>query len=214
MDRKKVIDSIKYVHIEAYNIVYPDECFSSNYYDDKGEMQLPYLKNESWGITIGINNGVVLDWPKEIYASINFKVRDECFVKFLNKSYGEVARYEGYVPGFLELDENGYGDYMNFTIQENGVIKNWKYYDIINFLCEMPDKNFNKEVIDKLPTPEFNVNDIVKYFGNLFLVTQVDKNGGNTLYRCVQLDNPKERLWLGGNVLEKVARLWLDILSE
>ena len=25
------------------------------------------------------------------------------------------------------------------------------------------------------------------------------------MYRCVQLDNPKERLWLAGNVLEKVA---------
>ena len=37
-----------------------------------------------------------------------------------------ITEYEGYVPNILEVNENGYGDYLNFTINSDGTIANWE----------------------------------------------------------------------------------------
>ena len=48
----------------------------------------------------------------------------------------KVDEYEGYVPDLMSLDEDGYGDYMNLTINKDGFIENWPDNDEIGGYLE------------------------------------------------------------------------------
>jgi hypothetical protein len=39
----------------------------------------------------------------------------------------ELLEYEGYVPGFMAIDDSGYGDYIYMTIDADGKILNWRF---------------------------------------------------------------------------------------
>ena len=41
--------------------------------------------------------------------------------------HGNYIETRGYVPSCLEIDDNGWGDYFEFTIQSNGKIKDWSF---------------------------------------------------------------------------------------
>ena len=51
---------------------------------------------------------------------------DEGVYVLYDEDMNVLAEYEGYVPNILEVNENGYGDYLNFTINEDGSILNWE----------------------------------------------------------------------------------------
>lgn len=75
---------------------------------------------------INLETGQVLDWettdaPIEIFA----KVCDEGFYAIFDTEFNEFGQYEGYVPKIFEVNERGYGDYFNMTINEKGMILNW-----------------------------------------------------------------------------------------
>ena len=49
-----------------------------------------------------------------------WEIKDETGTTLLSES-------DGYVPNTLCPNKNGYGDYIKMTIDENGVIQNWKF---------------------------------------------------------------------------------------
>ena len=51
-----------------------------------------------------------------------------------------IKTYEGYVPKCLEIDDEGWGDYFEFTIQSNGKIKDWDFTQ--KHLDEIVNKKF------------------------------------------------------------------------
>jgi hypothetical protein len=57
-----------------------------------------------------------------------------------------IDEYEGYVPNILEINENGYGDYLNFTINEDGSILNWQQH--IDYLGNRIFKEWDKNIDD------------------------------------------------------------------
>ena len=73
---------------------------------------------------LDIKQGCIKGWddrPVEIY----FKVVDSGIYSLLKgNKVVETKKYE-YVPKFLQIDENGYGDYFAITIDSKGFIKNW-----------------------------------------------------------------------------------------
>ena len=104
--------------------------------DDEENPKMPFIevgydkyrnKEFYWHPTIDIENGIILNWPKGINAYISYKVCDEFECKVYDENDNEVLHYEGYVPEFMSIEEEGYGDYINMIIDENGRIKNWLF---------------------------------------------------------------------------------------
>lgn len=97
--------------------------------ENPNDPSMPYLYKDDyayyWRPVIDLDKGRVLNWPKDIEAKLCYKVVDE-FVCILQDDNGnQVAEYDDYVPRCMQLDEEGYGDYIYITIDSEGYIKNW-----------------------------------------------------------------------------------------
>ena len=82
-----------------------------------------------WQIVIDIDNGKVLDWPKDLCIRTGFKICDEGEYVFTDENDKEIVNItkeydQCYVPDFLSLEDNGYGDYVYININGNGSIEN------------------------------------------------------------------------------------------
>ena len=88
-----------------------------------------YRESDYWDIIIDIDEGKVLNWSKDFCISTWFKVCDDGEYVFLDKDMNEVVNItkeykEYYVPNFLSLEDEGYGDYVYIDINGQGNIKN------------------------------------------------------------------------------------------
>jgi hypothetical protein len=97
----------------------------------------PLRKGDLWEARIEIETGKILDWPAGRAGECSMKVVDEgCY--YLERLllpvtvHVEPPRYEilasreqDYVPSCIPGE---HGDYVDFTIDEQGVIENWKTY--------------------------------------------------------------------------------------
>jgi hypothetical protein len=96
----------------------------------------PHRKGDMWDITIDIETGQIRDWPKDFKPFDNdtkeptetfdlyMKVCDEGCYHVLDKDGRYVKSIEeNYVPSCIPGE---YGDYVNFKIDANGIITNWK----------------------------------------------------------------------------------------
>ena len=80
-----------------------------------------------WLIIIDLDEGRILDWEKGTIANIHYKVCDQGKYSFLDNDLEEIIGSEAtmYVPSLLDFKNDSFGDYMDFTIDENGYIKEW-----------------------------------------------------------------------------------------
>lgn len=78
-------------------------------------------------VMIDVDKKKVFGWNETAgEVSIFAKVRDEGVYKYYDKDGNIIQTIEDeYVPDFLQVNENGYGDYLNLTISKNGVIENF-----------------------------------------------------------------------------------------
>ena len=76
-------------------------------------------------VMIDVDTKKVLGWNETAGdVSIFAKVCDEGVYKYFDKDANIVLKIDNvYVPDFLQVNENGYGDYLNLTISKNGVIE-------------------------------------------------------------------------------------------
>ena len=116
---------------------YPEDAEVNDEEEDYDNPKMPFLvKNEKmqndwcWQFDIDISTGEIIGWPKEVKAKVWYKVCDCCRIKYGGKKYYD------YVPDFLSIDCDGYGDYINITI-EDGKINGWS-------------ETFCREFIDKI----------------------------------------------------------------
>lgn len=72
---------------------------------------------------IGLDDGIVRDWPKGRVEQVYEKVCDEGVYTLLNDDGTEVTTSEGYVPGFFPEDH--YGDYVILGITGDGKVTGW-----------------------------------------------------------------------------------------
>jgi hypothetical protein len=107
----------------------------NNYISDDGENpKMPFIevmydvsgnKRFYWQPTIDLENGIIINWPKGVKAHILYKVCDEFECVIYDKNDNEVLYYEDYVPDFMAIEDEGYGDYIDMVVDENGYIKDW-----------------------------------------------------------------------------------------
>ena len=102
--------------------------------DDEENPKMPFMEVEydkyghkkfCWTPTIDLENGVIINWPKGVKVHVFYKVCDDFECTVYDEYYNEVLHYEGYVPDFMAIEEEGYGDYIDMIIDENGCIQKW-----------------------------------------------------------------------------------------
>lgn len=102
--------------------------------DDDENPKMPFIETEYdnygrkkfyWQPTIDLENGRILSWPEGVKAHVFYKVCDEFECTIYDRTGNEVLYYEGYVPDFMAIEDEGYGDYIDMVVDENGYINNW-----------------------------------------------------------------------------------------
>lgn len=84
----------------------------------------PMREGNVWVARIGIDDGVIEDWPQGQSGRLQMKVCDQgTYTLFDDKGDEIVARVDNYVPHGLIPGE--YGDYIDLIIDENGRVTNW-----------------------------------------------------------------------------------------
>jgi hypothetical protein len=94
-------------------------------YDDLPK-DFPLRKGNKWIVTIDIDTGIIEDWKQGTSGRVFLKVRDEGKYYLLNEKKEIVnSQKEGYVPNKLIPPKDGFGDYIDLGVNEQGEITNW-----------------------------------------------------------------------------------------
>ena len=108
------LDGAEYDSIEAIENAYP-KLFSKN---SRGAKCLK--------LEIDVETGQVLNWPKNSpFDFYDKKIVDEGEYILLDENGEIIVEYAGYVPTCV--GEGGYGDYLEFEIDDTSKIPNWKF---------------------------------------------------------------------------------------
>ena len=113
-DEPVKLNGTEYYSIDTIESFYP-ELFNTN---SQGEKCLV--------LTIDVETGQVLNWPKNTpFDFYDKKIVDEGEYILVDKNGEQIARYSGYVPNCV--GEGGWGDYLEFEIDSNSNITDWKF---------------------------------------------------------------------------------------
>lgn len=113
----------------------PDDAWGE---DDNDQPKMPCMtyiecnrmtSSWHWCPIIDLATGRIINWKQGVRASISYKVVDEFSCEIKDSDNAVVATYEGYVPSFMAITDEGYGDYVYLEIDENGMIEDWSFTD-------------------------------------------------------------------------------------
>lgn len=111
----------------------PDDAWAE---DDPDQPKMPCMtyiecnrrtSSWHWCPIIDLATGRIINWKQGVRASISYKVCDEFYCEIKDSDNAIVATYDGYVPSFMAITDEGYGDYIYLEIDENGMIENWSF---------------------------------------------------------------------------------------
>lgn len=84
-----------------------------------------YSDHYRWQPIIDVNTGTIVNWEKGVKAIVHYKVCDNGKYSLLDKNRKEIISVDSYVPKVLCPKEEGYGDYIIMTVDNDGFIKDW-----------------------------------------------------------------------------------------
>ena len=102
---------------------------------------LPGVLNDLWIMTVDADSGKIIeacDEPVDMRGmtiKVHFKVCDAGYYQAIDEKGEIVYSHEGYVPSILQIDDDGWGDYIILTIKD-GVIQNWDPSKLEEFFCD------------------------------------------------------------------------------
>lgn len=115
----------KFIRVSA-NVRYWDDAEINGVTDENGDLT-PFRSGDLWMPLIDIDSGIVEDWPVGMTAKFHFKVCDAGSYFLLDEHKNIVASIDNnYVPSGLCHGDRGFGDYIIFSVAENGEIVNYK----------------------------------------------------------------------------------------
>jgi len=107
---------------------YPEDAKVNGIEDYEGNL-MPFLKSNIWSISIDIDSGIISDWPQGTTASVHYKVCDGFSCKVIDDEHNVICELKNeYVPRTMSPKRDNEGDYIIMNIDENGKIRNWKFY--------------------------------------------------------------------------------------
>lgn len=90
-----------------------------------------------WVIDIDPSNGNIIGWEEGNTANIQYKSCDDNTIYLYGENDTLLKEYNCYVPSFLCIGDEGYGDYVIMEINSKGHIMNFRFNeDDINELEE------------------------------------------------------------------------------
>lgn len=115
----------KFIQVKA-GVRYWEDAIVNNEKDVNGTM-IPLRNGDLWEPIIDIETGKIQDWPNGIYADIHYKVCDQGEYWLLDSNKNQIAKWKSdYVPDeYLCHGQCGFGDYIIFKVEPNGIIKGW-----------------------------------------------------------------------------------------
>lgn len=115
------------VRVEA-GVRYPEDALVNGMFDDNECPMMPFLTTDPectsewrWSVDIEVATGRIVGWAENhphIEARVSYKVCDCCRIKW------DGRESEDYVPSFLDIPGDGYGDYLDLDVR-GGVIQGW-----------------------------------------------------------------------------------------
>ena len=127
-----VVNDFQVIRLEA-GVRYPEDGYVNGVEDNSFQPKMPFLVRDEesfgyrWNLNIDIETGKIENWPINVTAKVQYKVCDECRIKFGDKTYDD------YVPEWLGIEGKSNGDYIILSI-EDGRIKNWPAADCKGFI--------------------------------------------------------------------------------
>lgn len=95
--------------------------------DDTDGSRIPARKGDLWCPIIRLKDGFIENWVPGVSARVHYKVCDAGVYYLSNDGASKIHQYKNwYVPDLLCVNANGYGDYIIFSVSEDGEIENWK----------------------------------------------------------------------------------------
>lgn len=115
----------KYIAVQA-GVRYWEDAVINGDEDTEGN-KVPFRDGRFWRPVIRLEDGTITDWPIGMTADIYYKVCDDGEYWLLNEDGDRVAKWKCYyVPNdFLCHGDEGFGDYIIFKVQANGMIAGW-----------------------------------------------------------------------------------------
>lgn len=115
-----------YIEVVA-GVRYWEDATVNGVEDEDGKL-IPCRKDGVWCPVIRLADGAVMDWPKGTVADIHYKICDSGEYFLLDEHKNRIAKWDwDYVPSrFLCVGDNGFGDYIIFTVNGDGMIPGWK----------------------------------------------------------------------------------------
>lgn len=125
MNQSKLNDA-RFIEVSA-EVRYWDDAEINGVSREDGAT-VPLKQENLWCPMIRLDDGKVMDWPKGITADIHFKVCDQGQYWLLDADKKRIAKWSGhYVPDdFLCHGDNGYGDYIIFSVDSDGQILSYQ----------------------------------------------------------------------------------------
>ena len=135
------IKNLKYVGVGYSDDGIDDEQFEV--YKENGERVHEESLVAYSGFKIDVDEGKITDWPegKGMYLKLHIKVVDTGSYVFYDKNGNTIYSTWGYVPDFLGITSQSYGDYINFDTDIHGYIKDWKENNIKQKIIDYLIKN-------------------------------------------------------------------------
>ena len=145
---EKEVD-VKYLYCDIY-VNYLEDGIVNGKKDCEEKISMPFIekvkKEWRWKPLIDIDEGRIVDWPKGTTAEVFYKSVDDNIIYLLDEERNviswfddvekeQVEYYDGYVPDVLDCIGEGYGDYVQMKIDEDGFIENFdkdEVEDLIN----------------------------------------------------------------------------------
>lgn len=121
----RVLTDAAYIEVDA-RVRYWEDATVNGHADVDGKVPLRY--GDCWKPVIRLSDGQISNWPACILADIHYKVCDEGLYWLLDAEGKRIASWKGhYVPdSILCVGENGFGDYIAFSVGGDGVIVGWQ----------------------------------------------------------------------------------------
>lgn len=103
--------------------------------DTNGDL-IPLREGDYWCPIIDLDTGIIKDWPSGTTADVHYKSCDDNEFTLLDSEMNVLHMQNSYVPDFLAINDDSFGDYVIMEIEENGQITDWdsSKVDLYDFL--------------------------------------------------------------------------------
>ncbi|MBQ5454698.1 MAG: hypothetical protein IIT63_02610 [Prevotella sp.] len=124
------ISEIKYIRVRA-GVRYWEDTDVNGEEDDDDNPRMPLVQEidgeKNWVFDIDIKTGKIKDWPKGTTAETHYKTCDDNTISFIGHNGKVLREVDCYVPGFLAIEDSGYGDYIIINIDGDGKINDFRF---------------------------------------------------------------------------------------